>query len=91
MNYNEFKEVPPSSRYKVTGFVSNVPHELTFYVNVHGSQIAEIEKQIADARSRVVDGAFNQYTVGKPRLRVHTEEYYTIFLKDITAYKIERY
>lgn len=91
MNYNTFKDVHPNSRYKIRGFVTNVPRELTFYVNVHGSQLTEIEKQIADARPRVVDGAFKQYTVGNPTLRVHTEEGYTIFLKDITAYKIERY
>lgn len=91
MDYNKFKDVHPNSRYKVTGFVTNVPQELTFYVNVHGSQRAEIEKKIAEARPKVVDGAFKQYTVGNPRLRVDTEEGYTIFLKDITAYKIERY
>ena len=91
MDYNLFKDVHPNSRYKVTGFVTNVPQELTFYVNVHGSQRAEIEKKIAEARPKVVDGAFKQYTVGNPRLRVDTEEGYTIFLKDITAYKIERY
>ena len=91
MDYNKFQNVHPNSRYKVTGFVTNVPQELTFYVNVHGSQRAEIEKKIVDARPRVVDGAFKQYTVGDPTLKVTTEEGYTIFLKDITAYKIERY
>lgn len=91
MNYNKFQKVHPNSRYKVTGFVTNVPHELTFYVNVHGSQLAEIEKIITDAIPRVVDGAFKQYTVGNPTVRVITEEGYTVFLKDITAYKIERY
>lgn len=91
MNYNTFNDVYPNSRYKITGFVTNVPQELTFYTNVHGSQCAEIEKKIVYARPRVVDGAFKQYTVGNPRLKVVTEEGYTIFLKDITAYKIERY
>lgn len=91
MNYNTFKDVHQNSRYKVTGFVTNVPQELTFYVNVHGSQLAEIENKILEARPKVVNGAFKQYTVGNPRLRVDTEEGYTIFLKDITAYKIERY
>lgn len=91
MDYNRFKDVHPNLRYKITGFVTNVPQELTFYINVHESQLAEIEKKIAEARHKVVDGAFKQYTVGNPRLRVNTEEGYTIFLKDITAYKIERY
>lgn len=91
MNYNDFTNVHTNSRYKITGFVTNVPQELTFYVNVHGSQLAKIEKQIVDARPRVVDGAFKQYTVGNPTLKCTTEEGYTIFLKDITAYKIERY
>lgn len=91
MDYNKFQNVNPNSRYKVTGFVTNVPQELTFYTNVHGSQRAEIEKKIVDARPRVVDGAFKQYTVGDPTLKVVTEEGYTIFLKDITAYKIARY
>lgn len=91
MDYNLFKDVHPNLRYKITGFVTNVPQELTFYINVHESQLAEIEKKIAEARHKVVDGAFKQYTVGTPRLRVNTEDGYTIFLKDITAYKIERY
>lgn len=91
MDYNSFKDVHPNSRYKITGFVTNVPQELTFYINVHESQLVEIEKKIAEGRPKVVDGAFKQYTVGNPRLRVNTEEGYTIFLKDITAYKIERY
>ena len=55
MDYNTFQKVHPNSRYKVTGFVTNVPQELTFYVNVHGSQRAEIEKKIAEARPKVVD------------------------------------
>ena len=45
MNYNTFKDVHQNSRYKVTGFVTNVPQELTFYINVHESQLAEIEKK----------------------------------------------